>query len=149
MKPPRNLWPLGIILTFALFISGTIGLVVMACMHSTDLVNANYYDQEIKYQAHIDSEARAQQAGANVSYDKTARHIVIALPAMKSVTGQIQLYRPSAAELDKEYKLEPAANGIQTLDVAGLQRGLWKVRVSWNSEGRDYFLDREIIISAS
>jgi hypothetical protein len=98
-----NLWPFGIILTFVVFISGTIGLVVMACMHSTELVNANYYDQEIKYQAHIDSQARAEQAGATVSYDKTARHIVITLPAKQSVTGQIQLYRPSASGLDKEF----------------------------------------------
>ena len=81
MKPPRNLWPLGIILTFVVFISGTVGLVVMACLHNTELVNANYYDQEIKYQARIDSEARAQQAGATVSYDSAARHIVISLPS--------------------------------------------------------------------
>ena len=149
MKASRNLWPAGIILTFVIFISGTIGLVVMACMHSTDLVNANYYDQEIKYQARIDSETRAQEAGAKVAYDKLERHIVITLPATKSVIGQIQLYRPSAAGLDKEYRLEPAANGIQTLDAAGLQPGLWKIRVSWNSDGRDYFLDQKIIIAAS
>ena len=121
----------------------------MACMHSTDLVNANYYDQEIKYQARIDSETRAQEAGATVAYDKLEQHIVITLPATKSVIGQIQLYRPSAAGLDKEYRLEPAANGIQTLDAAGLQPGLWKIRVSWNSDGRDYFLDQKIIIAAS
>ena len=149
MKPPRNLWPLGIILTLVIFISGTVGLVVMACMHNTELVNANYYDQEIKYQGRIDSEARAQQAGANVSYDGVARHIVISLPGAKGVTGQIQLYRPSAAGLDKEYKLEPAADGIQTLDAAGLKPGLWKIRVSWNSDGRDYFVDQKIIIAAS
>jgi len=144
-----NLWPFGIIQTFIVFISGTVGLVVMACMHSTELVNANYYDQEIKYQARIDSEARAQQAGANVSYDQTARHIVITLPATKTVLGQIQLYRPSAAGLDKEFKLEPAANGVQTLDTAGLPPGLWKIRVSWNSDGHDYFIDQKIIIAAS
>jgi nitrogen fixation protein FixH len=152
MKTTRNLWPLGIILTFVVFISGTVGLVVMACMHNTELVNSNYYDQEIKYQTRIDSEARAQQAGANVSYDRAARHIVISLPmqqSAKDVTGQIQLYRPSAAGLDKAFKFEPTVNGIQTLDAGGLQPGLWKIRVSWNVEGRDYFLDQKIIIAAS
>ena len=149
MKSPRNLWPLGIILTFVIFIAGTVGLVVMSCLHGTDLVNANYYDQEIKYQARIDSESRAQQTGAEVSYDPSARHIVISLPATKSVTGQIQLYRPSAAGLDKEFKLEPSANGVQTLDAAGLQPGLWKIRVSWNSDGKEFFIDKKIIIAAS
>jgi len=152
MKPTRNLWPLGIILTFVVFISGTIGLVVMACMHNSELVNANYYDQEIKYQARIDSETRAQQLGAKIDYDAAAKHIVISLPAAQgsgNATGQIQLYRPAAAGLDQEFKLQPATNGIQTLDASGLQPGLWKIRVSWNSGGRDYFLDQKIIIRAS
>jgi nitrogen fixation protein FixH len=152
MKPSRNPWPLGIILTFVVFISGTIGLVVMACLHNTELVSANYYDQEIKYQSRIDSQTRAQELGANATYDAAARHIVISLPSLpaaKNVTGQIQLYRPSAAGLDKQFKLEPSANGTQTLDAAGLQPGLWKIRVSWNIEGRDYFLDQKIIIAAS
>jgi hypothetical protein len=152
MKPTRNLWPLGIILTFVIFICGTIGLVVMACMHGTDLVNDNYYDQEIKYQARIDSETAAQQLGATISYDGAARHIVISLPTVdsaKTLSGQIQLYRPSAAGLDQEIKFQPAANGTQTLDTTGLQPGLWKIRVSWNSNGRDYFLDQKIIIAAS
>jgi nitrogen fixation protein FixH len=152
MKTRRNFWPLGIILTFVVFISGTVGLVVMACMHNTELVNANYYDQEIKYQSRIDSESRAQETGAQVTYDVSAQHIVISLSnsaAANNVIGQIQLYRPSSAGLDKQFKLEPAANGVQTLDAAGLQPGLWKIRVSWNVEGRDYFLDQKIIIGAS
>jgi len=152
MKQPRNLWPLGIILTFVIFISGTIGLVVMACLHSTELVNANYYDQEIKYQSRIDRETRAQQLGAKAAYDAAARKIVISLPAAqaaKSATGQIQLYRPSAAGLDQQFKLEPAASGVQMLDAAGLQPGLWKIRVSWTVEGRDYFLDQKIVIGKS
>jgi hypothetical protein len=51
--------------------------------------------------------------------------------------------------MDKQFKLEPGANGTQTLDAAGLQPGLWKIRVSWNIEGHDYFLDQKIIIAAS
>lgn len=152
MKQPRNLWPLGIILTFVIFISGTIGLVVMACLHTTELVNANYYDQEIKYQSRIDSQTRAQQLGAKAAYDAAARKIVISLPgaqAAKNATGLIQLYRPSAAGLDKQFKLEPSASGVQMLDTAGLRPGLWKIRVSWTVEGRDYFLDQKIVIGAS
>lgn len=151
MKPTRNLWPLGIIMTFVVFIGGTIGLVVMASTQHIDLVNANYYEQEIRYQSRIDSQTRAQHLGTTVTYDAAAKHIVISLPAshaLKNPTGQIQLYRPSAAGLDREFKLEPATNGIQTLDTAGLLPGLWKIRLSWNVEGRDYFLDTKIVIGA-
>jgi len=43
MKPTPNLWPLGIIAAFVIFISGTISLVVMASSHKAELVSDNYY----------------------------------------------------------------------------------------------------------
>src|SRR4051794_7473798 len=54
MKPTRNLWPHAIILVFALFISGTVSLVIFACSQKLDLVSADYYEQELKFQRRID-----------------------------------------------------------------------------------------------
>ena len=53
MATTRNLWPLGIILTLAAFITGTVGLVVMACSQRVDLVSPDYYERELKYQGQI------------------------------------------------------------------------------------------------
>ena len=148
----RNLWPYALIATFVIFISGTVGLVIMACSQKVDLVSENYYDQEIKYQSRIDSAARAQNLGAKVEYDSVANQIVVSLPAAqigKNLSGQIQLYRPAAAGLDREFKLQPDAKGIQTLDAANLQNGLWKVRVAWNADGEDFFMEREIVMRSA
>jgi nitrogen fixation protein FixH len=152
MKQPRNLWPLGIILTFVLFISGTISLVVMACSQKQDLVSADYYEQEIKFQSHIDQLDRTRHLGrdGSVAYDPATRRIRIALPiavGARASAGRIQLYRPSAAGLDRLVKLETDAQGVQFLDAASLQRGLWKVRVSWNVKDQDYFLDQTITVA--
>jgi nitrogen fixation protein FixH len=153
MKPTKNLWPLGIILTFVLFISGTISLVVMACSQKVDLVSADYYEQEIKFQNHIDQLDRTRHLGRDgtVAYDSAARRIRIALPteaSARAIAGRIQLYRPSAAGLDRLLKLEPDAQGIQFLDATNLQRGLWKVRVSWKVKDQEYFLDQTITVGA-
>src|SRR5262245_65730150 len=107
MKPSKNLWPLGIILTFVVFISATVGLVVLASTQRVDLVNANYYDQEIKYQSRIDSQTRARELGSNASiaYNSTSKRIVITLPenqARSGLSGHIELYRPSNAGLDRQ-----------------------------------------------
>jgi hypothetical protein len=151
MKTNLNLWPYGILLTFVLFISGTAGLIVLAATQKTDLVSNNYYEQEIKYQTRIDSLARAKQLDhpASVACDPSGKHILISLSSFEKdkTTGTIQLYRPSAAGMDRQLKLEPDANGVQTLDASGLQKGLWKVRVSWNVNGQDYFLDEKIVIA--
>ena len=74
MKTSRNLWPLGIIVTFALFFAGTVGLVVMACSQKVDLVSADYYEQELKFQGRIDRVERTRHAAtqAAVAYDAAA-----------------------------------------------------------------------------
>ena len=153
MKTSRNLWPLGIIITFVLFFAGTVGLVVMACSQKVDLVSADYYEQELKFQGRIDRVERTRHAAsqATVAYDAARQCITVSLPADQArheVSGRIELYRPSAAGLDRAVKLEPDANGVQRLDAAGMAPGLWKVRVSWTVENQDYFLDQKVVVGA-
>ena len=151
MKTTRNLWPYGIIAAFVVFLSGTAGLIVIAATHPQSLVSGNYYEQEIKYQARIDGAARAKQSGATVNFDAAARRMAISLPAAlagRDLSGQIEFYRPSAAGLDRQIKLQPDAVGRQSLDLAGLPEGPWEIRVSWNAGGQEYFLDRKIVITA-
>jgi hypothetical protein len=154
MQPPRNLWPLGIFAALAMFIFGTATLIVFASSQKGDLVSPDYYEQEIKYQTRIDSLDRAKELGTRASArcDAAGQRIVISLPVehvRRKVTGQIQLYRPSAAELDRQFKLELDSNGAQSLDVSDLPKGLWKVRVSWSVEGREYFVDQKIVVGVS
>ena len=58
----------------------------------------------------------------------------------------MQLYRPSAAGLDRELKLELDATGSQSLDAAALEPGLWKVRIHWTSHQQEYFADKSVVV---
>lgn len=154
MTTTRNPWPLGIVAAVALFVAGTAGLIVLAAAHKSDLVSADYYEQEIGYQNRMDSLDRAHQLGAAaaVSYDAARRQITVSLPVdhvRHTVTGQVQLYRPSAAGLDRQFKLEPDPNGVQAIDAADLSRGLWKVRVLWQVGAEDFFLEQSITVDES
>jgi hypothetical protein len=153
MPTSRNLWPLGIIVTFVLFFAGTVGLIVMAFSQKVDLVSADYYEQELKFQGRIDRVERTRSAAtqASVAYDAARQCITVSLPveqARHEVSGRIELYRPSAAGLDRSVKLEPDANGVQRLDAAGMAPDLWKVRVSWTVEHQDYFLDQKVVVGS-
>ena len=144
MKTSRNLWPVGIIVTFALFFAGTVGLVVMAFSQKVDLVSADYYEQELKFQGQIDRVERTRHAAtqATVAYDAATRCITVVLPAEQAgheVSGRIELYRPAASGLDRAVKLAPDTQGVP---------GLWKVRVSWTVEHQDYFLDQKVVVVA-
>ena len=144
----RNYWPLGIILTFALFFIGMASVVVIAVTHRDHLVNDNYYEQELKFQNQIDSAARAQHAGATIQYAAAGR-IIIALPVAQLAqhfSGKVTLYRANDPKLDREIPLAPNADGTQAVDVSQLATGPWRVRAAWLADGKNFFIEGKFVL---
>ena len=151
MNSTRNLWPFGIIAAFVLFFAGMATVVVIAATHREHLVNDNYYEQELKFQNQIDGGSRAKKSGASIVYDSASDSVVITLPAAQlaqKFSGTIELYRPSEPKLDREFLLEPKADGTHRLNVSKLVAGLWLVRVKWVAGGENYFLEQKINLAA-
>lgn len=153
MKSSRNFWPAGIIVTFALFFAGTVGLVVMACSQKVDLVSADYYEQELKFQGRIDRVEQTQRTASHaaIAYDAASHYITVSLPpeqARLTVWGSIELYRPSAAKMDRAVRLAPDWDCNQRLDASGLAPGLWRVRVSWTAEKENYYLEQKVVVGS-
>jgi hypothetical protein len=151
IKRSRNLWPWAIIATFVVFLSGTASLVVLACSQKVDLVSADYYDQEIRFQNHLDrlNNARDLQRAASIRFDAATHRLLIALPpeqSGKATNGQIQLYRPSTIGLDRRLPLAVNASGEQALDASNLRPGFWKVRLAWTCAGQDYFAEQGVLV---
>src|SRR5215471_8865308 len=97
-QPKRsfNPWPVSIIAFFAVAICCAVGFVIFCSRQTTDLVAADYYEQEVRYQDQLDRVHRAAslQAPATVDYDNAVRRITISLPAdhvQQSPKGWIQL----------------------------------------------------------
>ena len=150
-RPAFDPWPISIIVFFTVAIIGCGTFIVFCSRHPADLVAADYYEQEIRYQGQIDGLQHARQGSqtATVAYNAKAKLISVSLPqnSLHSPTGKVQLYRPSAVNLDRQFTLELSPNGVQTIDASSLLPGLWKVRVSWTAGEQDYFVDQPIIIS--
>jgi YD repeat-containing protein len=84
-----------------------------------------------------------------VDYDSSAQLIRIALPrehARAQAHGNILLYRPSAAGMDRKVALSLDENGIQVIETGALPPGLWNIKLLWNAGGQEYFLDRRLEI---
>jgi hypothetical protein len=125
-------------------------MVVIATTHRDHLVSETYYEQELKYQGQIDSAARTKSSGASVTLDAAGTSLVVTLPPSQlgqKISGSIELYRPSAPDLDRQFPLAPSADGTQKLDVSKFAAGLWVVRVKWNAAGQDYFLEQKITVA--
>jgi hypothetical protein len=154
MKHTCNLWPLAIILTFIIFISGTVSLVVLACSQKVDLVSNDYYEQELKFQGQIDRQRRAQELTApiQVAYNASSRQISLRYPpeqAHRQIAGRIAFYRPSNAGLDHQLDLKPGTDGTQSFDASHLSPGLWRLHISWTDGQREYYSDQKLVIGPS
>jgi len=149
--PSRNLWPASIIGFFIVAVIFLGSFVVWAMRQREELVSADYYEREVRYQQQLDSLNRSHALAAQVvvTFDPAQQAIFITLPAAQGATGRVQLYRPSDARLDRELGLDLNADGVQRLDATKLLGGLWKVRVKWTANGQEYFLDQPVIVTGA
>ena len=149
----RNPWPIAITGFFIIAIIFIATFIAFAVRQREDLVSADYYEREVRYQSQLDSMNRSQSFAAQsvVTFEPQMQTIVITLPVAQTqgATGNIHLYRPSDARMDRELPLALTEDGTQRLNAKKLADGLWKVRVKWNANGQDYFLDQPVIVTSS
>jgi len=146
-----NRWPSAIAAAFGLFGLGTAVLVGLCLWHGVDLVSADYYDRELRYQEQLERMARTRALGSGleVTYDLDADAIRIRLPSRGQdppPTGVIHLYRPASAQEDRRLTLDLDPTGRQTLDARALKPGLWRVRLTWSLAGQEYYDDQKVHI---
>ena len=147
----RNPWPYAIIAYFLVFITGIIIWVNFAMRNDLELVREDYYDAEVRYQEQIDRLHRTAgiREDVRVAYDPGSRQIELRIPgehAASGVTGQVRLYRPSDAALDRAVKLAVNHEGWQRIGLDGLRGGYWKVHLSWDHQGEEYFFEQAIVV---
>ena len=133
-----NPWPAGLVAFLSLFVVAVVSFGIFAVRQPQELVSSNYYDQEIRYQEHIDRVARAGAVSnaAVVSVDASARALALTLP--KGSVGQVEFYRPANAQWDRILPLALDGEGRQRIDLSGLHAGLWRIRVLWSVGTLDY-----------
>ena len=144
-------WPKFIILGYILFIAYIGNFVRMAMRSDVDLVSKDYYKQEIAYQQHINTvtNTKVNNAEIHVTLAEAAGQLVIAFPEFyqgQKVSGKINFFRPSDAKLDFETALNLNEARQQFLPVDKLERGLWKVRVNSEVNGKNYFTEQVITL---
>ncbi len=146
-----NPWPIGIIAFFVIVIGLTIGFVWFSLHQPSELVTANYYEEELQYEEELKRLARTKAGNLDVSvrYDSDSDAMVLVLPELHRPAqpkGSIRLYRPSAAEMDREHALAFGGDGTQVIDASELSEGLWRIRVEWAIGAAEYVSERELII---
>ncbi len=114
-----------------------------------DLVADDYYKQEIEYQDQIDkiSNARALNEPIGYEYSSSQHTVKLIFPdtyLQHDLKGKIHFYRPSNSSEDKIFDLRVNDSGEQLISTSSLSRGLWKIKINWNSGGKEFY-DEKVV----
>lgn len=142
-------WGSSIIFSFAVFAAGIIFLVAISMSTDAELVSENYYEQEIKYQSHIDLLKNSEEIKSKADIRQEGNEIVIYLEdqsKFENAEGRINFYRPSDRRRDFEVDLHIDDKGTQRVSAENLVKGLWKLKFTINIRENKYFFEKDIFI---
>lgn len=142
-------WGNKLLVTFVVF-AGLMSFLVYKAMHTNfELVEKDYYKNELKYQQVIDGTERANQLGSLVSLNEEGGIVTLQMPeAMKkrSVTGKIWFYCANDEKKDRHFELKPDESGMQFFPENGIPSGTYTVKIDWTEQGLNYHSERKLTV---
>ncbi len=142
-------WGHSIILVFIIFAAGIITLVTKSMQTRIDMVTADYYAEELKFQQVIDGQRNAGRLSSPVSVRQQGNLVLITFPEELRnvpVKGQAHFYRPSDSRQDFTAPLTMDNEGKITVPGEHLQKGNYHVKLQWEQGGAAYFQETQIFI---
>jgi hypothetical protein len=139
-------WGKGILVTIIAFVSFILVLVTISIRQDDiHLVTENYYEEEIKYQEHIQREKATASLGRDVLLlDSNALVIQLDLPL--GAEGTLHFFRPSDARLDRKIPIKINNLEGSEIPIGSLLPGYWKVQLTWSENGVNYYQEKKIAL---
>jgi len=141
-------WATGIFLTYSVFVAIIIILVMGAFKQNIDLVAPNYYEQELKFQNRQAELQRSNSLTEKLSFQVGTQEIAIQFPtnATSNISGKIVFFRPSDKSLDVSFPILVNEQAQMSINKAILQKGMYKMQISWAMNDETYFNEDIIVI---
>jgi hypothetical protein len=142
-------WGNKLLITFLVFGSGMIYLVYR-CMHTKfELVEKDYYKNELAYQEVIDAAHRTGRLSTAVKLTITTDQFQLQLPVEMNgrlPEGEIWFYCAYDSRKDKRVPLQVNSDGLQQLPPALLSAGHYLAKIRWNVGQEHYYQEIPVTI---
>ena len=144
-------WSHKIILAFILFGAMIFTMVSISMNQDLNLVDGDYYNQELEYQGQIERINNYQSLMIKpvFSYVPSEKKCFLSFPdqlPLENFTGTVHFFRPSNASFDKKYIMNDVLTREFSFDVSSMVSGLWTVKIKWNSEGNEYYFEENVTL---
>lgn len=150
MKMIKWNWGTGILLSIIVFMLILVALVYVFMNQDVDLVTRDYYGKELSYQNQIDKINNTNKMRKEVDISFLNNSVQLTFPDSvydKKASGTVYFYRPSGSKNDFYLPMAVSDKNEQVINTIKLERGLWKIKVEWGMEGKDFYSEKTILIN--
>ena len=140
-------WGKWIIVAFVLF-AGFIATLVTVCIRQdVSLVSKDYYQEELAYQDQITRLNNTNALLEKPVIRKAGTALKVNFKDFKNIeSGSLKLFRPSDPDMDKSFMLESTQEDSQSFPIRDLEAGMYRARMQWMMDGKEYFIETIINI---
>ena len=142
-------WGTGIAIFYSIFVLVFIALVFKSTTVDNSLVTDEYYKEDLAYQRQFVRLSNTMQLEEDMSiqHNSSNKEIQFSVPAsIANAEGDVHFYRPSNSRLDIMEKLDLDAENSWSFPTADLKPGLWKVKVNWEADGKEFYTEKTIVL---
>ncbi len=141
-------WGTGIAIFYSIFVISLVAIVIKSTTIDHSLVSEQYYADDLNYQAQYNklSNSLGLAQDLQVALNDAQGNVEFRFPEQAGEpAGEIVFFCPSDSKSDFRIAIQPDEHNRQTVPVAGLKPGLWRVKVDWQADGKAFF--KEVVIT--
>ncbi len=135
-------WGHKLTFTILVFIGLMSYLVYRSLNTDFQLVEKDYYNNELQYQQVIDAAHRTNELKEPVHIRAENNLVFIEMPAeMKNAVsnGKLWFYCAYDSKRDRKFSFEPDENGVQVFERSQFEPGNYTVKISWSHRDENYY----------
>lgn len=139
-------WGKGITLFMVMFMAFIVSMVYYAFTKNADLVQEDYYENEINYDKNKESKSNYDLLEKKVVLSQKEEGVVLEFPdeVVPTNEGKITFYRPDQKKYDREFALKLNDNNQQILTYENFKEGYYDVTVEWSDGTKNYIFEDQI-----
>lgn len=139
-------WGKGITIFMIAFMSFIVSMVYHAFTKNADLIEENYYENEVNYDRNKASKSNYAQLTDKITLTQREDGIVFTFPSQikPETEGKIIFYRPDQKKYDREFELQVNDKNEQVLDYTHFREGYYDVSVEWSDGIKSYIFEDHI-----
>lgn len=141
-------WGKGIFISFILFAGFLAVMVTIMMRQDIGLVSKTYYAEDIAFQKQYERKQNTERLAKKpeIAIEQN-QYLKVYFPLAERIeAGEIKLLRSSNDKLDQYFRLSASSDSVQRFSLKPLEAGPYRVKMTWRSGNKEYYLEKLIII---